>query len=863
MSIQAVIDRHIQQNYYNITVKDEQGNADIPENANVSFFNCKINKLTVHSNSAVFIGRSKVLGKVYAEACSFIAEDTAFMDEIIWKKNTVVKKMERCTFYFRIKMYNNTQATIFNCGWDGFGSFGILANDKCRVTISRCTVTKRTKGLWAQKGSYFDCTDVTIGTAIGLIAEEDSQINFIKGVLNVTDIAVQGKQRSQVYLAALKSPVRASTLHVDMEDNCKLMASETDFAPLPPTSIRAKNKCLIEVVNCGFIKSSGGDCIDIQDNCTARFIKIGDINSQGATAIAAKSGCTVDAIEVTNIKGDGQYGVKLEDRCKFEAAKGTLIKGAISGIKADTESSVSADHTTTIKGDGGPGIELSNDSHGYLSKVTDVIGGGGDGIKLSNESDISLQDHGSVNGVAGHGINATSDCTIQLQTVKKVTGTAGHGINADSNTTVDVIYTDLLEGLAGVGVNATTNCDVKVTRSKKLTGTIGGAQVVTGGSLFLERINQILPDGGNGVICSADVEVKIQNIDLIKKGMNFNNCDVKLKDCPSILNDSGAAIQVNSGEIDIKSIVAVGSGSSLLLNGTILRAVGTTLTGDIESHTSQIELDRVSMVGNINSDNDEYVLRKFNLLGNVDSLNCNYHTSMVNFIGNTNMITTTMEIEKSTLLGTINATASSRIELESSTATGAVTLAAVQLHMDNATIIGAVTAAGGSIEMANSGIVGALTTTAGAGVDMRKSSATVVTMTGGSLELDDSNVATAITVVSTSIRSLGSSAGSMGMVSGALIVVGGDLGIIAIDASSSVINCGSASSIVGVGQVIAVGGGSVTDLQDKIVVSTGSIIIKDKLNSSATVSAVGGIILDALAGGTNVTILSTLATTIL
>jgi hypothetical protein len=655
MSIQSKIDFHLSKQggfQYNIVIRKETGPMKLPKGVNVSLYDCIIDDIdATEGDNSIFLGGDKTIvkGKIEQKNGNFGAENCVFNGEINWRDNTRVKLITKSKFMFRVSAWDNTYVDIFDCDWDGFGSFAIRVMDHSRVTISKSLITKRTKGVWAEKGSFVDLTNCTIATETGIYILDNCQVNMIGGDLKPTKIGVEATNKCQIYLSHLDKPVTVpSDYDVKLDEWSTLKMHGTDMQNAK-TAIEAKNYSTIDIMDFNFIKSTGNDCIILKENSTARIIdgKV-TIESEGASAISAEDRCTVNCVDVLMIEGKGKDGVVLKDNhTKFEATgrgNGT-IKGVKAGIRATNKCSVSVDHYTLVKGESEDGVILTSDCQGYFAAVQELTSDAANGALLTNESDISFQDHGIIRGKGKHGIEASNNCTVNLQTVQQCIGDVGDGIHATNSTEVDVIYTDLINGKTGIGINAEENCDVYVNRSTEVTGMIGGIKNISNGSLDVELVTKITPQTGVGILTQNKVDTKLALIGQITFGTSHSDCEVKVKDCNNISNSSGPAVSVTGGEATIQNIVANGSGSAMSLVRTYAKASGTTLNQSLSCSQSEIELNGVTLNGSIISLNDTISINRGVINGNITGTGSTINLQIATVNGAINANGGTLDLE--------------------------------------------------------------------------------------------------------------------------------------------------------------------------------------------------------------------------
>jgi hypothetical protein len=657
VSIQSKIDYHLSKDggyQYNIVVRNETGKVKLPKGVNVSLYDCDIVEIdaTAGENS-IFIGgdATRVQGLIDQHHGNFAAENCVFFGEIFWRKNTRVKLITKSKFEFRVNAQQNTYVDIFDCVWDGVGSYGFLAQDHCRINISKSIVTRRQKGVWAQQGSVFDLNNVIIGTETGIILEDNAQVNMIGGQIKCTLVGITASNKSQVYLSRLDKPISTPVKIDVMLDNwSKLVAHGTDMENAL-TAIKASNYSTVEVMDCDHLKSLGEDCIIIDENSTARFVDVkSTIESLGGNAITASNHSTVNAIDVKKIDSLGGDGVSISDNhTKFEATgKGNgIISGINAGVRASNKCSVGIDHYQQVKGTSESGIVLENDSQALFTSVQELSSDSANGALLSNESDISFQDHQAITGTGGSGIVANNNCTVNLQTVQSCTGVAGDGIMISNGTELDVIYTSIIDGKAGFGINASVNCDVHVSRSNLITGTSGGIQQTASGSLDVKLLTSIAPKGGSGILTTAGVDTILNQIDSILFGLQHVDCNVKIKDCKSVKNTAGAAVTVTGGEIEIIKIVAQGSGLSMSLNGTHAKATSTVLNQAVQSTSSEIEFNNVTLSGSLTSTSDTLSLNRGAINGSLTATGSDINLQLAAINGSITITGGSFEIESS------------------------------------------------------------------------------------------------------------------------------------------------------------------------------------------------------------------------
>jgi hypothetical protein len=594
---------------YNITIQGESGSVTVPENVNLSLFDCNAGNLTALGNNAIFLARSTVGGITDTRDGTFIAEDTTLGGEVFWRDSTRVW-ITRCSFGFRVSAINNTLVDISYSKWDGAGSFALRCLTKSRGLISKSKVVNRTKGAWAEDGSFIEVIDCTVATETGLIAEKNSMVRMIGGENNATKVSGEVKQKSQLYLSNIKTPLIASSYHIKASDYSRFHAEGTNFEATPPTSIKATNQCTIEVVNFDRIESTGGNCIDVDNECDVLFIHgKGKIQSLGGKAIKATNRCRVRTIDVKLIKSLADTAVFMDTESKFTASKcGTIISDADIGIKATNNSTISVSNHEIIQGLAGEGVVLDTNSRGWFAGTQLITSIASDAIKMSNEADLSLQDCQAVIGVAGNGIVAENDCTVQLQTVESIIGILGSGIVLKNNTNLDVVYTELIQGVLGKGIDASSNCDVRIARSSVIRGMTGGIINVSNGTVTLELVALIMCDTGFGISLQNKIDTTI-TLCKVLKGIETLDCDVKIKDS-EMLNDSGTALSVTGGRADLRSIAATGTGASISLTNTTAIAATTTLNQSIVSANSVVTFEGVTLNGQIESANDVLNLKR-------------------------------------------------------------------------------------------------------------------------------------------------------------------------------------------------------------------------------------------------------------
>ncbi len=590
MSIQSVVDWHLSEEggeNLNITVQGESGNVTLPENVNLHLFDCEPGTITAtKGNNAIFIARSKVTGVVRQEDGTFIAESTEFLEEIFWKRSMRVW-VKGSTFWFRVNGEDNSYIDLANCGWDGKGSYALRCLNKTSALVSRGNVTKRTKGLWAEKGSTIVANDVTISTSIGLRAEDNSIIRMRGGQNNAVEVSCELEKMSQIYLSRV-SPLIGTTHHVTAKEYSRFHAEGTNFNPTAPTSIQAENQCLIEVVNFDYIKSTGGNCIDLKDNCDAKFTAGYDkIESQGATAIYATDNCRVTVTAVEEIKSLGKHAVHMDTTSKFVASSGTTIKSeAENALRATNKSSLAVRNYDLVQGQK-EAVYLSDDSRCWFA-VTELIKGlSSDAVTMFNEADISFQNCGTIKGQARNGIYAENNCTVQLQSVELCEGTAGSGIVARTNTNVDVVYAKLIEGKTGYGIDGDNNCDIKVTRSTQVVGETGGIKNTTGGTIISELVTELLSRSGAAVtVTGGDARMKKTKmtgkttaISSANSTLNFENSNVT------------GSVSSNNDTIDMERTAITGDVSAT--SSTVNMQIGS-VTGSMNLNNSTLDIERVN-----------------------------------------------------------------------------------------------------------------------------------------------------------------------------------------------------------------------------------------------------------------------------
>jgi hypothetical protein len=689
-----VIDYHLSTEggkQYNIVVANESGDAILPENVNVSFYDCVIDNLVAPKRNSIFIGGSGsiVKGQVEMNDGSFIAENTKFLGEVFWRENTRVKMVKDCKFNFRVSAEDNTHVDIVNCGWDGYGSWAIRALRNSVVRVSKGDISKRTKGAWAEKGSSIELIDCTVSTLNGITCEDSSSVNMIGGELLPVLTAVNMKKKSQVTLSNLSAPVVGVEYHVKMRDRCKLVSHGTDYAPTPINSIHADGDCKVEVLDFKYIKSLGGDCITLKNRTTARFISGKDIESLAGVAFSLKNESAATVVDVKSIESKASDAILVRDESKFEATckSGSKVRGLDSALVVKNDSSASFNRYSELTGITGYAVSMENEANVYFSKTKNITSLMKDAISMTNESGLSLQDHGTVKSLMGTGIVATNDCTVSIQRVKKIEGILGDGIYVANNTNLDIIYTKKIEGKMGWGIYADQNCDIKYTRSTEVKGMIGGVCNFSNGSLDMELISKVKPNSGTGIMTGDQVDTRLVLVRKIEFGVSITDCDSKIKECNNIVNAAGPALTIVGGESDILNIKAKGTGASVMLENTYVKASNTVLDQAIVSSSSTLELRGVKLNGLLTSSADVVTLDRCTI------------SSIVNGNG------TSFNIENSACADTISVVGGSLDIDKTATATIMLVESHMKSHLSAAGTVGMT----GSSAVIQGGAMGAVT----------------------------------------------------------------------------------------------------------------------------------------------------------
>lgn len=589
MAIQSVVDWHVRNGNLNITIDREAGDLLLPENVNVHLFRCKPGKITASEGAnAIFLRECEVSGVVTQNDGSFIAENTRFIDEIFWKESNRVSVRDSI-FEFRVTAMDNTHVDLTRMTYEGKGSFGLLAMGKSRIQISRSTIKKREKAAWAQSGSLIELSDCILATEIGIIAEDHAMVRMLGGENKATKLGVDAKNRAQVFLSALKSPLIASDHHVKTDDSF-FHSEGTDYAQTANVGVEAKNNSIVEIINFQQLKSTGGNTIDANDDCKVLLVSGEIVESSGGKAIYATKSCKVRAVAVGQIKGVGNDGVHVDNESKFTAVKGNSIKSqAKAAIRGTNNSTVSVRQYTEVSSTAEEACYLDLDSRAWFANTDLLQSNGKDAIKLSNEADITFQNCGAILSLAMNGIYAEINSTVQLQTIKSCTGQGGSGIVLKNNTNLDAVYFGTVEGKAAWGIDGDQNCDIRLRRTDGVVkGTSGGVKNTSGGTFKAELVTDIVGKGGPAMrIVGGEAKTKKTKLTGETEAISSAN---------STLNFENATITGNvtsdNDTYDMERTAITNNGSFTAQNSTINMEIGG--IGSLTVTNCTIDVERIN-----------------------------------------------------------------------------------------------------------------------------------------------------------------------------------------------------------------------------------------------------------------------------
>jgi hypothetical protein len=810
MSVQSKIDFYRTKeggNQYNMVIKDEAGDAIIPDGVNVSFYNCKIGKLEANKNNAIYIGGgdSIVKGTLKQVGGSFVADGVIFKEKVHFKEGTRIVKAEKCYFKKELLIEENCYGDFYNCDISGAGEYGIKTTERSKIILSSCKVRDREKAMLVLSGSAVDFVNSSVSktNVRGIRLEGNSFLNSNNSSIAPTKIAVESYDRCQITVNG--GSIDGGSYGVYLGNGVRFNAQGAMIKG--NTAIHAKQNCILDVY--------GGDGImgnvygiELLENCKGTVIGTKQIKSSGATAIKLEDGCSLTCIDVPIIQGMGAKGAEISQNSNLElVSKGSAeIIGITAGAEASEGSKLTINRYKNVQGLGGDGIVLDQGAKCHLSKVKNVQGMAGKGVKMSSNSLLSAQDCSNIQGMAGDGITASNDCKVQLQTVKSVQGLAGSGIKVSSGTSLDALYVSSIEGLAGCGVEGSSQCDIKISRCTTINGTLGGVKNTSSGSLHMERVQTVKSAVPYGILAQSQVDTTLINLSSVIKGIYTKDCIVRIKDCMNITNDSGIGLTVDGGEVKVNNINAQGSSASIMFANTLATATNVILLKDITSQQSTINLNNVTLTGSIYALNDVYHMNRVTVsLGNILTLNTAVHWEVGSLTGS---IVSTNGAFNSELLSCL----------------GSLTLI-------NST---------GDVELTS--FMGALT------------------LTNSSMDLEISSFASGGVLAASHLKCRQSAVAALALAGGSsLDVMGGAVGAIVLDTSSTCILQACAAAVSGSGHVVALNPAAVTPSMNQVTLDYLGIHLINMYRAQLDLNTIN-IIENTITSGGNIYLLSTVAT---
>jgi len=817
VSIQSTIDKMTSKDGGGLTsvvLHNEAGDAVIPDNVNVSFYDCNIGVLTCPKNNAIYIGGSE-LGKskvkeINQTGGSIVAEKTIFTEKSKFKEGVRFTKVENCYFSGRHEIEDNCSGDFYKCKFTSKDpEFAVSVKEKSNIVFSQCLFYNVTElALKVRKYSNVELVGTTIEKSCkyGINAQENANITVgIGSAIKPWKVGIESYKGCNI--AMFGASIDAGSYGLYLGKSLKFSAQQSKIKG--NTAVYADKNSILDLFNNEYITGNVYG-IQLKENTKCSVTGLGKVTSMGQTAIKLEKNSSISCIDVQKIEGLGEHGIDMQDDCELNLVSNgsAIVRGyGQHGIVAKNNCKININQYNEVKGFGGDGINASENTKCYITNTTNVQGLAGDGIKLSEKCTLSAQDVKQIEGTAGNGISAESSCKLQLQSINQCKGVAGDGIKVSQSSTLDLAFMSLIEGVAGKGINAEESCDVVLKECSTVKGALGAVSVITSGSLVMDKVQTIQGDAPFGIMCQSGVDVRLVDLPLIQKGVLLQDCISYIKNC-NIINDDGTGLTVQDGEAKLYKVKAMGSGSASLFVGCKIEATAMDFTQAIISQNSVLYLHNINLAGNLVSSSDSYHIDKLSMTGSMTFTLSAIDIEGGSILGSITGLTGSIDLERVSMIGSLALTGSST-DIESCSLAGTIALAASSADIE-------------------------CTQVAGAAV-----------LTASHMKLK--------TTVLPSLALSGMSSCD---------VQGGVVGAIVLDPTSSAIVQSVPVAITGAGNVIALMPGAVTPTMNQVTLDVLGVHIYNMYRASVDLTLTD-IIENTITSGGNITLMSTVATKVL